>query len=294
MTRVDQFESTFKAAAKTLFEYEPRVLGSVLVLTDLEGEQAEAFGARVRGFLATLDAQDVRWETVPGSRFDSVAGLLAVVEQVRPDLVCTSRSLHREAWRWSYTLGRYVDVLAQETPVPLLVLPNPHAEAQAPEVFPHGPPTWGPGSLKTVMAVTDHLTGDHGLVNAAVRLTPADGTLVLAHVEDDAVFERYMDAVSKIPAIDTDVARETIAKQLLKEPHDYIGSCATVLREAGLDMTVEEVVTTGHHVATYRRLLERHAVDVLVIHTKEEDQMAMHGLAYPLVIELRHVPVLMI
>ena len=33
-------------------------------------------------------------------------------------------------------------------------------------------------------------------------------------MEDDAVFERYLDVISKIPEIDTDVARETIQEQL--------------------------------------------------------------------------------
>ena len=44
----------------------------------------------------------------------------------------------------------------------------------------------------------------------------------------------------------------------------------------------------------YQRLIEEHKVDLLVFHTKDEDQLAMHGLAYPLAVELRHIPLLMI
>ena len=50
----------------------------------------------------------------------------------------------------------------------------------------------------------------------------------------------------------------------------------------------------GRHLAEYRRLVEAHEVDLLVMHTKDEDQMAMHGMAYPLAIELRQIPLLLL
>ena len=48
-----------------------------------------------------------------------------------------------------------------------------------------------------VMVMTDHLTGDSRLVNFAVRFTEPDGTLFLTHIEDDAVFDRYVDGRGK-------------------------------------------------------------------------------------------------
>ena len=54
------------------------------------------------------------------------------------------------------------------------------------------------------------------------------------------------------------------------------------------------MVTSGHHIRTYRRLIEEHEVDLLVMNTKDEDQLAMHGLAYSLAIELRAIPLLML
>ena len=35
-------------------------------------------------------------------------------------------------------------------------------------------------------------------------------------------------------------------------------------------------------------------VDLLVLNTKDDDQLAMHGLAYPLAIELREIPLLLL
>ena len=50
----------------------------------------------------------------------------------------------------------------------------------------------------------------------------------------------------------------------------------------------------GHHLFEYRRLIEQHEVDLLVLNTKDEDQLAMHGIAYALAVELRQIPLLML
>lgn len=299
MTKVDQFESVFKAAAKTPYRHEPVPLGKVLVLTDLDEEAGQAFQERVKGFLGAIEAHPdsgstVTWTLVPGDRYGGIDELLALIRATDPDLICTYRSLHSQGWRWSYTLGRYVDILAQETSVPVLLLPHPLQETEVPESFPHGPPTYGIDGTRTVMAMTDHLAGDHRLINWAVRFTLPGGVLVLSHVEDGRAFDRYMDAISKIPEIDTDEARERIQHQLLKEPSDYIESCRAVLNELSLDMRVEKLVTVGHRLSEYRRVIDDRDVDLLVLNTKDKDQLAMHGLAYPLVVELRHVPILML
>ena len=46
--------------------------------------------------------------------------------------------------------------------------------------------------------------------------------------------------------------------------------------------------------AAYRRLIEQHEVDLLVLNTKDEDQLAMRGIAYALAVELRQTPLLML
>jgi hypothetical protein len=53
-------------------------------------------------------------------------------------------------------------------------------------------------------------------------------------------------------------------------------------------------VTHGHHLSEYRRLVQEHDVDLLVMNTKDEGQLAMHGLAYPLAIEIRSIPLLLL
>ena len=286
MTKVDQFESAFRAASKTVFEYQPIAVRSILVITDRSKNEADVFGKQISDFLSVLRSDDSpRWRIVNGSEFDTVPELLALVEEERPDLICTYRHLHSESWRWPYTLGEYVDVLAQVTTTPVMVLPHPNAMRASEHAV---------KDTLIVMAMTDHLTGDAVLVNYAARFTEPGGTLFLTHIEDEATFERYMGTISRIPSIDTENARREILQQLLKEPKDYIRSCREVLEAEGLPLAVEEIVTKGHHLREFEKLVEEHEVDLLVFNTKDEDQLAMHGLAYPLAVELRQIPLLLL
>ena len=48
------------------------------------------------------------------------------------------------------------------------------------------------------------------------------------------------------------------------------------------------------HVLGYKELVEENEIDLLVMYTKDEEQLAMHGIAYPLAVELRATPLLML
>ena len=283
MTNIDQFESIFKKADKTRFQLEDVDLNTMMVVTDDDHAQTDRFNDHVIDLLDhTLLEKEITWHKVSGDQHTSVNDLLEIVDRVKPDLICTYRNLHAPASDFPYSLGVYIDVLSQVTEMPVLVLPSPHRSTDIPT------------STDNVMAIADHLTGDHHLVSYAARLTSTNGRLFLSHVEDEVNFERYMNVIGKIPSIETEAAREAIQKQLLAEPHDYIRSCVEVLKEAGLPIQVEEIVTLGHSLRDYERLIEQHKIDLLVVNTKQEDQLAMHGLAYPLCVELRDTPILML
>jgi len=95
MTKLDQFESTFRAAAKEVFAFEPPALTRISVVTDMNAENTAALTAEIRDFLRVLDRGDPAWTTIPGDGFDSVAALLEAVETARPDLIVTYRHLIR-------------------------------------------------------------------------------------------------------------------------------------------------------------------------------------------------------
>ena len=284
MTKVDQFESAFRAADKPVFEFLQPVVERALVVTDLRGAGATAFRDQVRDFLTVL-GNGVQWDLDDGDSVDTIEALLKRVNERKPDLICTYRNLHSEAWRWPYSLGEYLDVLTQIVACPVLVLPHPQAECARNHTL---------QGTDIVMAVTTHLAGDGSLVNNAAGFTNDGGTLWLAHVEDEQGFGRLIDAISKIDAIDTDTARERILAQMLKEPRDYIGSCKEVIVTHRPTVRVEEIVTVGSRLTEFRRLIDKYTVDLLVMHTKDQDQSAMHGLAYPLAVELREIPMLLL
>ena len=144
------------------------------------------------------------------------------------------------------------------------------------------------------MVATDHLAGDARLISHAVRFVQAAGNVHLCHVEDDAAFAYYLDAISKIPAIETALAEQTLREQLLKQPADYIAHCIEVLHSQGLTATLHAHVLMGHRLRDYRQLIDQHCTDLLVLNTKDEDQQAMHGLAYPIAVEFRDIPLLML
>ena len=285
MTKIDQFESVFKSADKAVYTYDRPTFERVLLVTDLNDADAADIASRVRSFLTVVDDAGTQWNTLSGDDFSSVRSLLEDIEERKPDLIVTYRHLHSEAWRWPHSLGEYLDVMTQATSVPVLVLPHPDADRGLPHSI---------KDTDRVMAITNHLTGDNRLVNMAVRFTEPGGTCWLTHVESETEFERYMDAISKIPAIDTDVARESLAAQLLKEPRDFIAACRAEIDAQGLPVDIEEVVVMGRQVDEYGDLVAKREIDLLVLHTKDDDQLAMHGAAYVLAVELRGIPLLML
>ena len=286
MSTLDRFESVFNAAAREVFAHQPVEIGRVLLVHDLAEALQDDFLYLAKGFLSVLEARDKPdWELFGGDAPFSVREVLNAVEQARPDLVVTYRHLHSAVGEWPHSLGEHVDVLTQATSTPVLVLPHPGRK----DLPGHALKNTG-----RVMAVTDHLAGDHRLVSHAAHFTQDGGTLYLAHVEDDTVFERYIAAIGKIPDLDTDIAREEIRARLVVDPTKYIESCRAGLARGNQTLKVESRVKLGHQLADYRGLVEENEIDLLVMYTKDDEQLAMHGIAYPLAVELRTTPLLML
>ena len=286
MTRIDQFESVFKSADKPVFRYEPFSVGSPMVLTDLDDEAAESFAVLAGKYAGAGGSREISTQRViKGADFSTIEECLELIAVGKPDLICTYRGLHSDCWRWGQSLGSYVEVLTQTVSVPVLVFPHPAAAETL---------SAAEAGCRHVMAMTDHLAGESCLVNAALFFTPAQGTLHLTNLEDQQVFERYMEAIDKIPTIDSAAARDSVLAQILKEARDYIQSCRTVVEEQGLDVEIQETVELGLHVADYKRLAAARDVDLLVMNTKDSGQLAMHGLAYELAVELNDIPLLLL
>lgn len=255
----------------------------MVLVTDLDSPGGEALLEVVRKFLAVLDSDHPDWLTLNEGDYHRPAELLDKVDRSDSDLIVTYRNLKQIDKATPHSLGVYLDTLTQATAVPVLVLPDGH--------FGDDP---APNDASTVLVVTDHLAGDHRLINCAVRLTRKNGRLHLCHVEDDAAFGYYMEAVERIPTINTGTAEEGLRQQLLKQPADYINNCIEVLKAQGITTQLTPHVLMGHRLQDYRRLVDECQCDLVVLNTKDEDQLAMHGLAYPIAVEFRDVPLLML
>jgi len=284
MSKVDQFESVFRSALHDVFVSKPIRFSKILIISDLESTALPQFEDNVKTF-ANHIAKDAQWLSLSKKDYATTQDLIDQLAQLQPDLIFTYRNLQSSAWQYSHSLGECLDVLIQKTSVPVLVVPHPLNESVAQTIL---------KDTSVVMAMTDHLSADDELVNYAVQFTEKDGDLYLMHIENASTFEYYMGVISKISTIDTDEARATISAQLLKAPLDYIRSVEAILKQENQPINIRNVVEFGHHLAVYQKYIEEHKVDLLVMNTKNKEQMAMHGLAYPLVVELRTLPLLLI
>jgi nucleotide-binding universal stress UspA family protein len=280
----------FRSAVKEVFQFEPPTLKTGLVVSDLSREDSSALEASVRAFLQTIDsAEQMTWEDLaredwadprPG---DPIENLLAQIRDRQPDLIVTYRHLLDANKDSPYTLGSVVDTLTQAIDTPVLLLPPPTDAGFAQLNGTH-----------KVMVITDHLTGNDTLVNVGVEFTHREGTLYLAHIEDLAHVERFLEAIDKLRRFDSNLAREEIPAKLLSLPEDYIDSIVEALKQQEIRETLVPIVRMGHRLTDYRQLVDEYDIDLLILSGRDASQLAMHGTAHALAVELRDKPLLLI
>ena len=200
MSTVDH--SVFNAS-QTAFQHQPPALENALRVTDLEPDAAEKQRRASEHFRGVTG----KWETVHGGEFATVRMSTRGIPQVDRDLPAPAQ----RGMALAVQFGRAFGCVDSEHP-PVAILPHPDRE---------GVPDRALKNTDSVMVINSHLVGEDALVNHAAVPTAIGGTLHLTHVEDD-VFERYLDVISKIPEIDTDVARETIQEQLYANPRSTL------------------------------------------------------------------------
>lgn len=285
MDSLNAFESVFRRAIRDRYEFGEIKIKKVLLLTDLDPAQLQEFETGVLKFLANaLKENTYELARLEGKDFANWSELKARVDAVGPDLIISYRLL-RIRDRIDTSLGVYIDALSQATDYPILIMPNPRFFGS---FVPEDP------ERITVLVATEHLYADNRLVNYAVGITEPGGKLLLAHIEDEDTFGYYMKAIGRIPEIDTDAAREQLKEQLTVVPLHYIESVQEVLATQRPDLETEMNVGIGHLISSYSEMVKTHKVDILVVQTKDDTQMAAHSLGYSLAIEFKEMPVLLI
>lgn len=283
MLDLDTVESQFRASLKELPRLTRPKVERVLFVNDLKHEEAAGALSQIVVFLKSLP-ESSGWTTLGLEEIKGVSSMLGQVLDDRPDLIVTYRGLFETEKGLAHSLGTYVDMLTQATDIPVLLLPAPNT------------PAFDVATKNTdrVMVITNHIVGDNRLVNWGLRMVEEGGQLSLAHVEDEAVFERYLEAISKIPGLDTDLARGAIEKQLLKEAKDYITACKASIEADYPQVKVKAEIKIGPRMQDYASLARSEEHDIVVLNTRVEGQLAMHGPAYSLAVELLNKPLLML
>ena len=284
MTVVDQFESVFRSAVRDLFVFEDIHFKSILLVTDIKNDALQKLLKEVQNYLKVLGSS-IHWTLIGPDDFRTTEELLKQVSDSQADLIITYRNLQSRAWRYPHSLGEHLDVLLGKSKPPILIIPHPQAGYARTNAM---------QTTTNIMAITDHLSADHRLVNYAAAFCTQDGKLILTHIEDRMIFDRYMDAISKIRNINTEDAVEEIRKQLLKGPLDYIESCRKELLQRELHFEIKDIVVFGHRLHEYRTHIETQNIDLLIMNAKQEDKLGMHGMAYTLAVELRSISLLML
>lgn len=284
---IDEFESMFRAAEREPFAYVDVPIESAVFITDGTPAEAEALKTSLVAFLPRLQSV-THWRLLTAEDYLNVNQLVGHLNSEQTDLVVTYRHLKEKELVPQHSLGVYLDVLTQATSIPVLVLPGTASE---------------PVSLKDkvcnrVMVITDHIQGENALINYGVRMCgnqpDGPGGIWLCHIEDDSTFARYMRAIAQIPEIDTEVAQKELDARLLKDASNFISTCIEELKEHNLPFELHSCVERGHRIKQYRKLIEEHDIDLLVTNTKDQDQLAMHGMAYSLSVELTQVAMLLL
>lgn len=282
MSSIDQFESVFRSAVNPTYEPRPFPLQSVLLLSDLDDDAEREYLGDVERFFSGL-ASPPKITSLPKEQSVQIPELVRQVSELGPDLIVTHRHLHNEVAEHTYTLGDHIEVLTQVTDSPILLFPHSNAWPRERFIAP-----------SRVLVLTDHLTEHPQLVDAALAMLRTPGQLTLAHVEDESVFERYIHHISKIPEIDTEIARQLLEAKLLGEARRFIELTEAELKRQSLSVQVHAEVKMGHRLQSYVDLVKEHHIELVVMQTKDQDQVAMHGLSYPLSVELQHTPLLML
>ena len=273
MTKIDEFESIFRRAEREPFAYQAPALGRVTLVTDRNREFAESTVEAVKTLLPALASSE--FHLLTGDRFSTVTDVVEQLQHDKPDLVVTFRHLQEGMLVPQHSLGVYLDVLTQVLAPPVLMLPGTSAEPQLPTT-----------EADSVLVLTDHIRGDARLISWAATIAPGNSQLHLAHVEDDLVFQRYLDTIDRIPDLDSDVAHDQLEATLLGDARHYMEAAVEGLESAGVPHETALHIERGHRLKTFKSLIEESAADVCVFNTKDDEQLAMHGMAYAVAVEV--------
>ncbi len=263
---LDVFGSVFNRAVKHHYKFEPKDLHSMMIIADSKNIQTlDQFGSRY--------CED-RVQFIYNTEF-LWSNLIQLIDNTKPDLLLIQRQLGMHAGI-EFSLGPLLVNLSQEFEIPILVLPS-HQKAY---------------EIKTVLAGFDHKIDNSHLVNHSLMLKMDMENLLLVHIEEESVFNYYMDAITKIPGINTDYAKTNIEKTILDLSGDFFDDVIESL--SNKRFKVHQYCRLGDVVKEYQAIVSQHNVDLMVFEAEDDSKLAMHSLGQSLAIQFPHIATLLV
>ena len=278
MLKLDHFASLFRAADKEQIVIPDISIRQILLVTDMNQEDSLQIWEKWKGLFDP--SVDIRIFDAEISLH--LPSLIEAMKHVECDLVVTYRCLHSDAWQYPYAIGSYVEVLTQIIPFPVLLMPHPHQNTDT-----YTKP-------KNLLLFSSELTQESELVGFANAFVASkDESLIMIQMDDKATYDRIFDIISKIPQIDTDDAQYYIQERRSLEMKDWVTRCIDFLEQKGNAPHMSYMDIYDPSMKKCASLIEEHQADLLIINTKDDEQLAIHGLAYPIMVQFRNIPLLL-
>lgn len=266
-SNLDVFASVFKRSVKHHFRYQEKELTSMMVIAD--GEHLNALD----DFAATYCENRTRFAYTSTFKWSTLRDELA---KQSPSMVLIQRQLGIHDAGLQFSMGPILESITQELNIPVLVLPHDFSGYH----------------IKNVAVGFDHQIDNSHLVNQALLLKNSIENLVLVHVEEESVFNYYMDAISKIPGINTEYAEANIQETILKLSGDFFEDVKSKLSPQKLNISSH--CSFGDVVTQYGKLINDHQVDLLVFEAEDDSKLAMHSLGQSLAIQFPNIATLLV
>jgi len=264
---LDIFESVFKRSVKQQYGYEHFKLGKILIIGNSDHLD------KLTTFISKYSTECHSFEY--NSNFNW-SKLKSYIEKGQPDLILIQRQLGIYNKDLTFSVGPILESITQQSKVPVLVLPHEFEELK----------------IETIGIGFDHQIDNSYLVNKGLLMRKYIKNLELIHVEDQTMFNYYLDAISKIPGINTEYAETNIKETILNLSGDFFRDVASKLENDNIKVGIH--CQLGETVQCYHELIKNRNIDLLVFEAEDESKMAMHSLGHSLTIQFPKVATLLV
>lgn len=277
MLKLDHFTSVFRAADKDIITIPKCEISKVLLVTDVSHEKSLLiWGSWKKLFFGNVDVTILH-----GEESKDLSLITQKIEASGCDLIVSYRCLHSDNWRYPHAIGSYVEVITQMTATPVLLMPHILEEAQE-----YSPP-------ESIILISDDLTKEADLLGWACSFRSHSSRCTLVELENLTYLNRLLNTIAKIPQIDTEMAQEKISSQLQKDSQGWLERSQDILREWERPPSLKRVQIAQSCMTSCIELVEEEKAKLIVLNTKDDDQLAIHGLVYPFMVQFRNIPLLL-